>query len=85
MFIIHMPKTFKVGDSAACRINAAPARVKWRDAKTLVIEPDDARAIISIQSDDELQVFFCGDSGAAQDEYEVDSELFPESIIVSQK
>jgi hypothetical protein len=35
-----MPKTFKIGDTADCQINKAPARLTWRDAKTLVIEPD---------------------------------------------
>jgi hypothetical protein len=85
MFVIHMPKTFRIGDSADCRINAAPARVTWRDAKTLVIEPDDARAIISTQSDGDLTCFFCGDRDTPQDEYDVDSDLFPEGIVVSQK
>jgi hypothetical protein len=61
MFIISMPKTFKVGDTVDCRINAAPARVTWRDAGTLVIEPDDPRNLISTETDGELTHFFCGD------------------------
>jgi hypothetical protein len=41
-----MPTTFKVGDTAECRINREPARVTWRDKDTLVIEPDDAQRIV---------------------------------------
>jgi hypothetical protein len=29
MFFIATPRDFKVGDSAACRINKTPARVTW--------------------------------------------------------
>jgi hypothetical protein len=38
MFALHIPSTF--GDSIDCRINGKPKRVTWRDAHTLVIEPD---------------------------------------------
>jgi hypothetical protein len=30
MFMMTMPKTFKVGDTADCRINAEPARIMVR-------------------------------------------------------
>jgi hypothetical protein len=34
MFVIHMPKTLKVGDTVACRINGEPQRQRegaaWR-------------------------------------------------------
>jgi hypothetical protein len=36
MFMMTMPKTFKIGDTADCRINRKPARLTWQDAKTLV-------------------------------------------------
>jgi hypothetical protein len=57
-----MPKTFKVGDTADCRINKQPARLTWRDAKTLVIEPDDARAIITTNYEDDFIKFICRDA-----------------------
>src|SRR3954465_714668 len=44
MFMIHMPLSFKVGDTAECRINMKPRRLTWRDNKHLVIEADDAHA-----------------------------------------
>jgi hypothetical protein len=47
MFMIHMPKSFKVGDTADCRINKIPQRLTWRDEDTIVIEPDDARTIVT--------------------------------------
>ena len=49
MFFISFPTSFNVGDTADCRINKEPARVTWRDADHLVIEPDDARAILAIE------------------------------------
>jgi hypothetical protein len=74
MFIIHMPKVFKVGDTAGCRINGEAKQVTWRDAKTLVIEPNDARAIIAKQNDGDLVCFVCGDGGEAQDDYDIDRD-----------
>lgn len=64
MFMIHMPEDFKVGDTAACRINGEPQRVTWRDQNTLVIEPDDARQIFHTETDGELRCFMCGDAAA---------------------
>src|SRR5262245_53220872 len=63
MFVMTMPKTFRVGDTADCRINKQPARLTWRDAKTLVIEPNDARTIITTHYDGDLVHFTCGDAG----------------------
>jgi hypothetical protein len=42
MFFKTMSQTFKVGDTADCRINKQAARLTWRNAKTLVIERHDA-------------------------------------------
>jgi hypothetical protein len=84
MFIFNMPVSFKVGDSADCRINGELKQVTWRDDKTLVIEPDDPRAIITVNNDGELNCFFCGDRGSKQSDYDVDSSLFPD-VVVSAK
>jgi hypothetical protein len=62
MFMIHMPRSFKVGDTAPVKINGEPKQVTWRDAGTLVIEPDDARRIkVNGLSGGDLQVFICAD------------------------
>jgi hypothetical protein len=62
MFIISMPKTFKVGDSTDVRVNGRAERVTWRDAKTLVIEPDDARFILRVApGPGDLDTFCCCD------------------------
>jgi hypothetical protein len=62
MFTTCMPVTFKVGDTADCKINGWPQRLTWRDAKTLVIEPDDARTILDQWTDGELVHFTCGNA-----------------------
>ena len=41
-FLIHLAKNVRIGDTIDVSINKKPARVTWRDAETLVIEPDDA-------------------------------------------
>ncbi len=64
MFFISLPLSVKIGDTADCRINSAPAKVTYRDAMTLVIEPDDVRTIIHVSDDDELRHFTCGDAEA---------------------
>jgi len=66
MFIMHMPADFKVGDSAACRINDEPAQLTWRDVNTLVIGDDDARVIVSTHIEDGLRCFICGDADETQ-------------------
>jgi hypothetical protein len=62
MFFMTMPTTFRIGDTAECRINAKPQRVTWTDKDTLVIEPDDARKIIHTISYDGGIDFTCGDA-----------------------
>jgi hypothetical protein len=62
MFFLSLPLSVKIGDTTECRINGEPKRVTYRDAKTLVIEPDDARTIIETTDDGRLRNFFCGDS-----------------------
>jgi hypothetical protein len=66
MFLINMPLDFKIGDTADCKINKKPARVTWRNQHTLVIEPDDARQIFHVETDNLMHTFFCGDPGAKQ-------------------
>jgi hypothetical protein len=61
MFFISMPKSFKVGDTANCRINGENACLRWRDADHLVIEPDDVRPIIAIDREGSLTSFMCGE------------------------
>jgi hypothetical protein len=64
MFMIHMPKTFSVGDTKYCRIDGELNQVTWRDENTLVIEPDDVRAIVTRVNDEgNLVCFVCGDAG----------------------
>ena len=31
MLAIHMPKSFRIGDTVDCKINGEPKRVTWRD------------------------------------------------------
>jgi hypothetical protein len=85
MFMIHMPKSFKVGDTADCRINKIPQRLTWRDEDTIVIEPDDARTIVTRMTEGELTCFICTDQGTPKDEYEF--TLGPENsgFVVSAK
>jgi hypothetical protein len=86
MFMMTMPKTFKVGDNADCRINAEPARITWRDPHILVIEPDDARTIMAVDRESDLITFFCGDAGCTATDYEVDAdESFGGGFIVGGK
>jgi hypothetical protein len=61
MFFLSLPLSVKIGDTTECRINGKPKKVTYRDAKTLVIEPDDARTIIDMRNDATLRYFTCGD------------------------
>jgi hypothetical protein len=72
-----MPKTFKVGDSVDCRINGEARRVTWRDENTLVIEPDDARRIVTRAIKGDLVCFMCGDQGKGASDYGVDPRELP--------
>jgi hypothetical protein len=80
MFYINTPKTLKIGETHDCRINGEPAKITWRDATTLVIEPGDARVILHTRIDGELRVFMCGDSTSAQG-YTV--EQSPEGVCIT--
>ena len=73
MFYIPLPRPFKIGDTADCRINKKPARVTWRDADHLVIEPGDVRVIMAVDKDDERIHFVCGDAGTTARNYQVDA------------
>jgi hypothetical protein len=50
MLIISLPKTFKIGDTV---------HVTWRNAETLVIEPDDVRTITTTYYEGEIITFIC--------------------------
>jgi hypothetical protein len=62
MFFISLPATVKVGDTADVKINGEPRKVTYRDAKTMVVEPDDARCIVDVQRCGELNSFVCSDA-----------------------
>jgi hypothetical protein len=62
MFILHMPESFKVGDTEACRINGEPAQLTWRSPDTLVIGATDARHILKTHVEDGLRCFICADA-----------------------
>jgi hypothetical protein len=70
MFVVTIHHPFKVGDTIERAINPElgdgawdnkePHRLTWRDANTLVIEPDDARRINKITRGDGI-TFWCSD------------------------
>lgn len=66
MFMLTMPATFRIGDTADCKINRKPARVTWTGKTTLLIEPDDPRAIMLIDEGPEGMCFVCGDRGMSR-------------------
>jgi hypothetical protein len=72
MFVMHMPESFKIGDSADCNISGEPARLTWRDKDTLVIGNDDARTILSSHVENGLRCFFCSDRGVPADQHGID-------------
>jgi hypothetical protein len=73
MFIMWLPKSFKLGDTADVKINGKPEKLTWRDAETLVIHPDDARTILQIADEGDLNAFTCGDAAT-------DEQLTPFSV-----
>ena len=83
MFIIHLPKSFKIGDTVDCRINREPARVTWRDKDILVIGDNDVRKIITSNDEGGLLCFICGDADNAT-KYEV-TKISDEGFVVSAK
>ena len=74
MLMIALPTTVRVGDTCDCKINDEPKRVTWRDPATLVIEPDDVRAILDLSpggidaAGTEVNLFICG-AGADEPSY----------------
>jgi hypothetical protein len=67
MFIIHLPTSVHLGDTVDVQINGEPARVTYRNTQTLVIEPDDARHIVAIKREPDLNTFICADQDGFAD------------------
>jgi hypothetical protein len=70
MFSIITPKTCQIGDSVDCRIDTfrslwrttdAPEKLTRKDANTLMIEPDEAVAILHTWIDGDQRVFVCAE------------------------
>jgi len=78
MLMISMPTTFKVGDTQDCRINGKPERLTWRDEDTAVIEPGDARKIVSVNRSRDLIHFVCGAAGMYKGDYAWDGPILYE-------
>jgi hypothetical protein len=72
MFVITTPADFKVGATAKCKINKEPARVTWRDATHLVIEPGDVRPIVVADRYSDRVELICGDSGTLHKDYDIE-------------
>ena len=64
LFYISLPRTVKIGDTADVKINGEPKKLTYLDAKTLVIEPGDARTIVFVRPAGDLNDFICGDAAA---------------------
>jgi hypothetical protein len=62
MFIMHLPSSFKIGETADVTINGRTQRLTWTDVHTLTIEPNDRRRILTKEDDGELITFVCSDS-----------------------
>jgi hypothetical protein len=67
MLFISLPTTVGIGDTVACKINGAARKVTWRNAETLVIEPDDVRRIVMIDQAGDLRSFVCSDADGRSD------------------
>jgi hypothetical protein len=75
MLILNLPKSFKIGDTINYRTPNETMRITWRDARTLVIEPDDVRTLLLREAGggpDELALFAATDKGVDPSEYSVD-------------
>jgi hypothetical protein len=79
MFIMSMPESFRVGDTAACRINGEISQLTWRSPNTLVIGATDARNILKHHVEDGVRSFICDDGDGTP--YGVD-EILGEGFIV---
>jgi hypothetical protein len=62
------------------KINGEPTQVRWQDANTLVLEPDDV-PILHTQIDGPFRVFMCGHSGGRKSAYTVKRQ--PGGVMVS--
>jgi hypothetical protein len=62
MFLMHLPASVQIGDTVDVRINSEPARVTWRDAQTLVIEPNDVRRVVRMREEPGMTTFICADA-----------------------
>jgi hypothetical protein len=74
MLFLSMPLTFKVGDTAECKINGEPTQVSWPERATLVIDPHvlthgkpDTREILDITVRGNLRSFTCADEEGDSD------------------
>ena len=64
--VMHMPESFKVGDTALCRMNGVAELLTWRDQDTLVIGRFDARHIVKTHIENGVRCFICGDANNSQ-------------------
>jgi hypothetical protein len=76
--MISMSNDFKIGETRDCRINFAPAKITWRDKDTLVIEPDDARRIVSLSRHGGLISFACTSADGSEPHVTTPASLAPE-------
>jgi hypothetical protein len=68
MFFMTLPKSMEIGDTVDGKINGEPKQITYRDAKTLVIEPGDARTILEkMDAGGGLQSFVCSDADGTSD------------------
>jgi len=82
MFVMQMPESFKLGDTAICKVNGKPTALTWRSPQTLVIGTTDARHIVRTHIEDGMRVLICGDADGT--EYGVE-EVPGEGFIVFAK
>jgi hypothetical protein len=66
MFIMHMPESFKVGDTATCVVDGEATQLTWRGPDTLVIGAADTRPILAMHVEPGLRTFVCGDADNSQ-------------------
>jgi len=68
MLVVSMPALFRLGDRANVVINGHPARVHWRDERTLVLNDTDVRSILVVErggtdgAGRAIVTFTCGDA-----------------------
>jgi hypothetical protein len=75
MLILNLPKTFKIGDTIDYRTPNETVQITWRDAETIVIEPDDARTILFAEVMEEepepVLIISATDKDVTPDNYDV--------------